>query len=173
MHSIWSNPQPPTSQPYQCLPQNWIPQEHFSIFLPTQTNISTFCLQRILSKIATDDFATSIQPYASQPSLSTRTDLMIGDLICHMDAFHNLKPTYTSLPLCTSWYSILCSTQSPLMLQALGIPNNMVWTTNSGYTKKRSHILVPVTLNVPNHIPTTHTQPIKCNIIPRNTTMIP
>lgn len=46
--------------PHDCIPQNRIPQGHLSAFLPNQTNISTFCSQRIWSVIATDTFVISI-----------------------------------------------------------------------------------------------------------------
>ena len=68
----------------------------------------------------------------------------------------NVKPTYTLVPSRISWHSTPCSTQSPFALQTSGIPNHVVWATNSSYTKPR-----------------THTQPITCNTIPQKDTTIP
>ena len=66
----------------------------------------------------------------------------------------NLKPTYTLLPSRISWPLALCSTHSPFALQTSGIPNKVVWATNSGCTKPRARILAPGALHVPNHVPT-------------------
>ena len=68
----------------------------------------------------------------------------------------NVKPTYTLVPSRISWHSTPCSTQSPFALQTSGIPNHVVWATNSSYTK-----------------PGAHTQPITCNTIPQKDTTIP
>ena len=66
-----------TQPPHPYLPQNRIPQGHLSTFLPSQTNISTFCSPWILSVIATDTLAINMQAYASQLHLPTGTDLLI------------------------------------------------------------------------------------------------
>ena len=67
----------------------------------------------------------------------------------------NLKPTYyTLLQLRISWPLTLCSTHSPFALQTSGIPNQVVWATNSGCTKPRARILATGALHVPNHVPT-------------------
>ena len=87
-----------------------------------------------------------------------------------MGASTNVNPTYTSLPSPTSWSSTPCSTHFSSALQKLGIPNHMVFATNSGRIKPRVSILAPRELNVPNHMAT---QPINCNFIPQKDTMIP
>ena len=66
-----------------------------------------------------------------------------------------LKPTYYTLfQLRISWPLALCSTHSPFALQTSGIPNQMVWATNSGCTKPRARILATGALHVSNHVPT-------------------
>ena len=77
----------------------------------------------------------------------------------------NQNSTYTILPPRISWPLTLYSTRSPFALQTLGKPNRVVWTTNSGCTKPRAHILAPgARANSP---------PINCNIIAQKDTVIP
>ena len=67
----------------------------------------------------------------------------------------NLKPTYyTLLQLLISWPLTLCFTYSPFALQTLGIPNHVVWATNSGCTKPRARILATGAVHIRNHVPT-------------------
>ena len=54
----------------------------------------------------------------------------------------------------TSWHLIPCSTHPSFALQTLGIPNRILWDTNSGYTKPRTRSCVPETLNVLKYAPT-------------------
>ena len=70
--------------------------------------------------------------------------------------FHpsNLNPTYTSFSSRTSWSSTLCLTHSCFPLQKLGIPNHVVFATNSGRTKPCVHILASRQLYVPNYMAT-------------------
>ena len=75
-----------------------------------------------------------------------------SDFTCPMGASPNLKSTCTLLLPHISWLSIPCSTHSPFVLQTLRTPNQVVWATNSGYTKPRAHILVPGALKIPNHV---------------------
>ena len=140
---------------HHCLPQNRITQGHPSTFLPSQTNISTFYSQRILSIIATETLVISMQPYPSQPTPPKRhTSFDKGNLIRPMGASANLKLTYMSLSSHTSWSSIPCFTHYPLALQTLDIQNHMVWGTNSERTKPGACILSPRELNIPNDMPT-------------------
>ena len=67
----------------------------------------------------------------------------------------NLMPTYyTLLQLRISGPLTLCSTHSPFALQTSGIPNQVVWATNSGCTKPRARILPARALHALNHVPT-------------------
>ena len=112
-----------------------------------------------------------MRPNPNQPTPPNwHTPFDKDDLILHMGASTNLKPTYTSLPSRTSWSSTPCSTHFSSALQKMGIPNHMVFATNSRLNKPRVCILAPRELNVPNHMAT---QPINCNFIPQNNTMIP
>ena len=53
---------------HHCLPQNWILKGHPSTFQPSQTNISTFCSQQMLSINTTDTLKIIMRPYPSQPT---------------------------------------------------------------------------------------------------------
>ena len=59
-----------------------------------------------------------------------------------------------SLPSHTSWSSTPCLAHSSSALQKSGIPNHVVFATNSGRTKPHVHILAPRQLYVPNHMAT-------------------
>ena len=108
LHSIWCN-----SPLHHCLLQNRIPSAHPSTFLPSQTNISTFCSKRIPSIITTDTLVICMRPCPSQTTHpGWHTPFGKGDLICRMGASTNLKPTYTSLPSRALWSSTPCSTHS-------------------------------------------------------------
>ena len=65
------------------------------------------------------------------------------NFICLMVLSSNVKPTYTLMPSHISWHSTPCSTHSPFVLQTSSIPKQVVWATNSGYTKPRARILAP------------------------------
>ena len=71
----------------------------------------------------------------------------------------NLKPTYTSLPSCTSWSLTPCPTHSSSVLQKSGIPIYVVFATNRGRTKPRVRLLAPRQLYVPNHMATLNQSP--------------
>ena len=95
------------------------------------------------------------RPYPTQLKLPNQhTPLEKGDLIPHTGSFTNLKPTYTSLPLRTSWSLTPCSTHSPSTLQKSGIPNHVVFATNSERTKPRVGIPALRQLHAPNHMAT-------------------
>ena len=95
------------------------------------------------------------------PALTQSTSNLIRDthfdksnFICPVGSSPNLYHSCTFLLSRTSWPSIPCSTHSPFALQTLGIPNHVVYLTNSGYTKPRARILAPGPLHVPNHVHT-------------------
>ena len=109
----------------------------------------------------------SIQSYPSQHHLLTGTPFDKGNLVCGMSASPNLKPTYRSLLSHTSWSSISyppthtqtpthahthTHTHTPFTLQTSGIPNHVVWATNSQFTKPRACIFEPRAVNVPNQV---------------------
>ena len=109
-------------------------------------------------------------PYSSQSTPPKRhTPFDTGDLIPRTGASTNPKPTYTSLLSCTSWSLTPCCTHSSSALQKLGIPNHVVFVTNS---------------EVLNHLSTFSRQDkciyqtiwlhsINCNFIPQKDSMIP
>ena len=126
------------------------------LFPPTIThsNWSTCLMSQLCPN--TSDLHTPLNP-----ALTQQTSPLIRDppfdkinFICPMSASLNLKSTYMLLPSHTSWPSIPCSTHPSLVLQTSGIPNHMVYATNSGYTKPHARILVLGALHVPNHVRT-------------------
>ena len=79
----------------------------------------------------------------------------------------SLKPTYyTLLQLHISWPLTLCSTHSPFTLQTSGIPNQVVWATNSGCTKPRARSAARTK-------PRANSRPINGNVISQKETVIP
>ena len=95
------------------------------------------------------------RPYLTQPTPPNRhTPFEKGDLIPCTGSSTNLKPTYTSLPLHTSWSLTPCPTHSSSALQKLGIPNHVVFATNSGRTKPRVRIPALRQVHEPNHMAT-------------------
>ena len=140
--------------PHHCLPQNRIPKGHPSTLPPSQSNIPTFCYQQTPTIITTDTLLIIMQPSSQPTPLNRHTPFEKGYLISRMGASTNPKPTYTSLLSCTSCSSTPCPTHSSSTLQKLGIPNHVVFTTNSGRTKQRAHILMPRQLYLRNHMAT-------------------
>ena len=63
-----------------------------------------------------------------------------------------VKPTYTLMPSPISLHSTPCSTHSPFALQTSGLPNHVVWATNSECTKPCARILAPGAQDVPNYM---------------------
>ena len=105
-------------------------------FPPSRTNIPPFYSQRTPSIITTDTLMIIGRPYPTQPTPPNRyTPFEKGDLIPHTGSSTNLKPTYTSLRLRTSWSLTPYPTYSSSALQKSGMPNHVVFTTNSGRTK--------------------------------------
>ena len=101
------------------------------------------------------------QPCPTQPTPPNQhTPFEKGDLIHRTGFSTNLKPTYTSLPLRTSWSLTPCPTHSSSALQKSGIPNHMVF---SGRTKP--HVRIPALrqLHAPNHIFSGRTKPHSTN----------
>ena len=96
-----------------------------------------------------------MRPYPSQPTPpNQRNPFDKADLIPHIGASINLKPIFTSLPSRTSWSLTPCPTYFPSALQKSGIPNHIVFPTNSGRTKPLVRVLAPKELNGPNHMAT-------------------
>ena len=127
----------PTHRPpalHHCLPQNRIRKGHPSTFPPSQINIPPFCSQRTPSIITAGALMIIAQSYPTQPTPPNRhTPFEKGDLIPRTGSSTNLKPTYTSLPLHTSWSLTPCPTHSSSALQKSGIPNHLVFATNWTY----------------------------------------
>ena len=95
------------------------------------------------------------RPYPTQPTPPNwHTPFEKGDLIPCMSSSTNLKPTYTSLPLYTSWSLTLCPIHSSSALQKSGVPNHVVFATNSGRTKPRVRIPPLRQLYAPKHMAT-------------------
>ena len=142
--------------------KHWIPQElqtsfkiKTSLFPPTITHSSwSTCFRSHLCP-NTSSLHTLPNSALTQPTSSLNSDPPFekSNFICPSCAFSNLNPTHTLLLLCTSWPLILCSTHSSLMLQT-GIPNHVVWATNSGCTNPCACIFAARALDVPNHMPT-------------------
>ena len=147
-----SGPIPP---PHHYLPQNRIPKGHSSTFPQSQTNIPPFCSQRTPSIITTGFLMIIARPYPTQPTTPNwHTPFEKVDLIPCTGSSTNLKPTYTSLPLHTSWSLTPCPTQSSSTLQKSGIQNHVVFATNSGRTKPRVRIPTLRQVHAPNHMAT-------------------
>ena len=105
-------------------------------FPPSRTNIPPFYSQRTPSIITTDTLMIIGRPDPTQPTPpNPYTPFEKGDLIPHTGSSTNLKPTYTSLRLRTSWSLTPYPTYSSSALQKSGMPNHVVFTTNSGRTK--------------------------------------
>ena len=138
--------------PHHCLPQNRIPP---STFPPSQTNIPPFCSQRAPSIITTGTLMIIARPNPIQPTPPNQhIPFEKSDLIPHTGSSTNLKPTYRSLLLRTSWSLTPCPTHSSSTLQKSGIPNHMVFAPNSGRTKPRVRIPALRQLHAPNHMAT-------------------
>ena len=93
-----------------------------------------------------------------------------ANLICHMDAYPNLKRIYTLFLSRTLLFLIACSNNSIVAFQLSGMQIHMVWATNSAYTKPCIYLLEPGALNIPKIC--NHTQPINCHMIPEKDTMV-
>ena len=96
-------------------------------------------------------------PYPTQPTPPNRhIPFEKGDLIPRTGSSTNLKPTYTSLQLHTSIDTTLtpCPTHSSSAFQKSGIPNHVVFATNSGRTKPRVRIPMLIQLHAPNSMAT-------------------
>ena len=155
-HWEWSTTtQHLAKSPHHCLPQNQIPKGHPNTFQPSQINTPKFCYQQTSTIITTGTLLIIMPPYSSQPApLNRHTLFDKRNLIPRMSASTNPKPTYTSLLSRTSWSSTPCCTHSFTALQKLGVPNHVVFATNSGRTKPPVHILTPRQLYVLNHMAT-------------------
>ena len=82
------------------------------------------------------------RPCPTQPTPPNRhTPFEKGDLIPRKGSSTNRNPTYMSLLLCTSWSLTPCPTHFSSALQKLGIPNHVVFASNSGCIKPR--VLIP------------------------------
>ena len=128
----------PGPTPHQCLPQNRIPKGHPSTFPPSQTNIPPFCSQRTPSIIPTGTLMIIARPYPTQLTPPNQhTPFEKGDLIPRKGSSTNLKPTYTSLPLHTSWLLTPCPTT------LLPCYKNRVY---------RTMCFLPQTVDVLNHV---------------------
>ena len=134
--------------PHHCLPQNWIPQVDYSTF---SSNQHLYVLPPTNSVINSQRHLCNQGPTLSQSTSPLNRDPLFekGNLICHMGASPNLRSTYLLLPSRTLCSSIPCSANSP---KPSGIPNHVVWATNSRYTKPCTRILAPGALDVSNHV---------------------
>ena len=143
-----------------------MPREHPSTFLPSQTNIPTFCYQQTPTIITTDTLLIILRPYSSQLTpLNRDTPFEKGDLIQRTGTSTNPKPTYSSLLSLTLRSPTPCPTHSSSALQKLGIPNHVVFAfvTNSGMLTTCPQSRTRITVCTKPH---GHTQSINCNFIP-------
>ena len=112
------------------------------------------------------NFGLSILHTSSNPALTQSTSSLISDppfdksnFICLMVLYPNVNPTCMLMPSRISWHWTPCSTNSPFTQQTSGLPDHVVLTTNSWYTKPRARILAPGAQHVPNHMPTLNQSP--------------
>ena len=130
------------------------PQTSFINKEITHSNWNT-CLR---SKLCPNTSSLPTQPNLAliQPTSSFNRDTPFakGNFTCLIVVSPNIKSPYTSLPSRIPWPLIIRPTHSRFALEKSGIPNHVVWTTSSDYTKSRVCILAPGALHVPNHVPT-------------------